>query len=165
MVTVAHAPPPGVILEEFSALSPKDRHLVANKVAKLEWKAFPSIECLDYDVELKKQNIGMILAFREGNTNQTVAYLVYQRMKSIIWLHKVCVIEQERQKGIGQCLIDALCLRAKRGGGQSIQLWVDEHREPAKALYASCGFQEVEIRPAYYSQDRAGLKMELPLEH
>jgi hypothetical protein len=95
MVAVTHAPPPGVVLKDFSALSPKDRHLVANKVAKLERKVFLSIECYDYDVELKKKkNVGLVLAFKEGETDQTVAYLVYQRIKSLTWLHNLCVIAQ-----------------------------------------------------------------------
>jgi ribosomal protein S18 acetylase RimI-like enzyme len=153
--------PPGFVFKNFASLLPKERPAIAEKVAKLERKVFPSNESFDYDVELKKKNVGLILAFKEGDSDQVVAYLVYQRMKRLIWLHKLCVIEQERQKGIGKCLIRALRLQMERGGGESIQLWVDEHRKPAKTLYDSCGFQQIEIRPAYYAPGRAGVKMEL----
>ncbi|OAK95799.1 acetyltransferas-like protein [Phaeosphaeriaceae sp. SRC1lsM3a] len=158
--------PPGIVLRDFAALPTKERPAVAAKVAKLERKVFPSNEGFDYDVELKKKNIGLILAFKEHecDPDQLVAYLVYQRMKRIVWLHKLCVVEQERRKGLGKCLVEALCHQMKTGGGgsiQSIQLWVDEHREPARALYDAYGFQQIEVRPAYYAPGRAGIKMEL----
>jgi ribosomal protein S18 acetylase RimI-like enzyme len=150
-------------LKDFTALSPKERVAVAQRVAKLERKIFPSNEGFDYDVELKKKNIGLILAFKEDDLTQVVAYLVYQRMKRVIWLHKLCVIEQERQKGIGKCLIYALCHQMNKSGGESIQLWVDEHRGPARELYKACGFQQIEVRPDYYAPGRAGLKMEVSI--
>jgi ribosomal protein S18 acetylase RimI-like enzyme len=163
IIAAAHTPPPGFTLREFAALSPKERADVAHKVAKLERKIFPSNEQFDYDVELKKKNIGLILAFKEDDSMQLVAYLVHQRMKRAIWLHKLCVVEQERQKGIGKSLIHALRHQMEKSGGESIQLWVDEHREPARALYNAYGFQQVEVRTDYYAPGRAGLKMELSI--
>jgi ribosomal protein S18 acetylase RimI-like enzyme len=157
------APATGIVLKDFNTLSSKERPSYAAKVAKLERKVFPKDEGFDYEVELKKKNIGVILALKEGDADQLVAYLVYQRMKRVIWLHKLCVVEQERQKGIGRCLIHALRHQMEKGGGESIQLWVDEYRIPARALYDVCGFRQVEVRPAYYAPGRAGLKLELPI--
>jgi GNAT superfamily N-acetyltransferase len=148
----------GVAIKDFASLPSKERPAIAEKVAKLERKIFPSSEGFDYDVELKKKNIGLILAFKEANI---VAYLVYQRLKRVIWLHKLCVVEQERQKGIGRCLIHSLRHQMESSGGESIQLWVDEHRLPARALYDACGFQQIELRADYYAPGRAGLRMEL----
>jgi ribosomal protein S18 acetylase RimI-like enzyme len=148
----------GITITDFASLSAKERSAIAERVAKLERKIFPPSEGFDYDVELKKKNIGLILAFKEANI---VAYLVYQRMKRVIWLHKLCVVEQERQKGIGRCLIHSLRHQMESSGGESIQLWVDKHRLPARALYDACGFQQVELRADYYAPGRAGLKMEL----
>ena len=162
--TTPHPPPPGVVIKDFTSLPPKERQVVADKVAKLERKVFPSGEGFDYDVELKKKNIGLVLAFNECDQDSIVAYLVYQRMKRVIWLHKLCVVEHERQKGIGRCLIHVLRHQMEKRGGESIRLWVDEHREPARALYDSCGFQQVEVRSDYYAPGRAGLKMELLVE-
>lgn len=150
--------PPGVIVRGYASLPSKERAIVAEKVTKLERKTFPANEGFDYDVELKKKNISLVLAFKEG---EIVAYLVSQRMKRVVWLHKLCVVEQERQKGIAKCLIYALCEQTVKSGGESIQLWVDEHREPARALYSALGFRQIEVRPAYYAPGRAGLKMEL----
>jgi ribosomal protein S18 acetylase RimI-like enzyme len=159
----ACSPPLGIGLKDFSSLPAKERPLIASKVAKLERKVFPANEGFDYDVELKKKNIGLIWAYNEGDPDQVVAYLVYQRMKRVIWLHKLCVAEQERRKGVGKCLIHALRHQMEKSGGESIQLWVDEHREPARALYSSCGFQQIEVRPAYYAPGRAGIKLELSI--
>ncbi|KAH8730110.1 acetyltransferase-like protein [Phaeosphaeriaceae sp. PMI808] len=155
--------PTGVILKEFSSLPPKERPDIADQVAKLERKVFPSNEGFDYNIELKKRNTSLILAFRESDPRHVVAYLVYQRLKRLVWLHKLCVIEEERQKGIAKCLVHALRLQMETRGGESIQLWVDDQRKPAKALYDSCGFQQIEVRPAYYAPGRAGLKMELSI--
>jgi GNAT superfamily N-acetyltransferase len=154
----AQCQPSGVTITDFASLPSKERPAIVEKVAKLERKIFPSSEGFDYDVELKKKNIGLILAFKGANI---VAYLVYQRMKRVIWLHKLCVVEQERQKGIGRCLIHSLSQQMESRGGESIQLWVDEHRLPARALYDAYGFQQVELRADYYAPGRAGIKMEL----
>lgn len=153
--------PPGIIIKDSASLTAKERAAAGDQVAKLERKNFPSSEGFDYDVELRKKSISLILAYRDTAPNVAVAYLVYQRMKRVAWLHKLCVIEEERRKGIGRCLIHALRHQMESRGGEDIQLWVDEHRRPAKALYDSLGFVEVEHRPDYYAPGRSGLKMEL----
>lgn len=149
---------PGTTIKDSASLTPKERVAVGEQVAKLERKNFPSSEGFDYDVELRKKSIGLLVAYRESAPNVVVAYLVYQRMKRVTWLHKLCVIEDERRKGIGRCLLRHLM---ESRGGESIQLWVDEHRIPAKALYDSLGFSQVEHRPDYYAPGRSALKMEL----
>ncbi|KAL5120495.1 hypothetical protein ACEQ8H_001513 [Pleosporales sp. CAS-2024a] len=152
-----------MVLKNFATLSSEERSTFAQRVVKLERKVFPKDEGFNYDIELKKKNIGLILTVNEGASDQLVAYLVYQRMRRVVWLHKLCVVEQERKKGIGRCLVHALRDQMEKGGGETIQLWVDEHRQPAKSLYEACGFVLVETRPAYYAPGRAGLKMELPI--
>lgn len=162
-VTVASEPHmAGYTLKEYTTLSPRDRPTVMERVTKLERKIFPSSEAFDYEVELKKNNIGLMFVSKEKGTD-IVAYLVYQRMKRLVWLHKLCVIEKERKKGIGRWLVHALQQQMQKGGSERILLWVDEHREPARALYDSCGFRQIESRPDYYAPGRAGLKMELEI--
>ena len=152
--------PFGIVLQSFAACPPKDRESLATKLTKLEKKLFPSSEAFDYGAELKKKNIGLILAFKEG-TQEPVGYLVYQRQKSLAWLHKLATIEQERRKGIAKCLVDLLRQQMKKGSCRTIVLWVDEARDPAKALYASCGFQQIERLVDYYGPGRTALKLEL----
>jgi ribosomal protein S18 acetylase RimI-like enzyme len=158
----AAAVPSGVVLQIITACPPKDREALAAKVAKLEKKIFPSSEAFDYSVELKKKNIGLVLASKEGS-QELVGYLVFQRQKSLAWLHKLATIEQERGKGIARCLVHSLCQQMKKGGCRTIVLWVDEARNPARALYTSCGFQEIERLQDYYGPGRTALKMELAI--
>ena len=158
----AAAVPSGVVLQIITACPPKDREALATKVAKLEKKIFPSSEAFDYSVELKKKNIGLILASKEGS-QELVGYLVFQRQKSLAWLHKLATIEQERGKGIARCLVHSLCQQMKKGGCRTIVLWVDEARNPARALYTSSGFQEIEWLQDYYGPGRTALKMELAI--
>ncbi|EUC46860.1 hypothetical protein COCMIDRAFT_91849 [Bipolaris oryzae ATCC 44560] len=155
--------PPGFTIKDFSSFPPKLRPVIADKIAKLEKKIFPAIEHFNYDVELKKKNTGLLLAFREDDDERLVAYLVYQRIKRLAWLHKLCVVEQERQKGVGKALIQRFHHQMGRGGCQTLFLWVDESRQPARALYASCGFQQSERRPDYYGPGRTALKLELTI--
>ncbi|KAF9740793.1 hypothetical protein PMIN01_00332 [Paraphaeosphaeria minitans] len=152
--------PSGIVLQSIAACPPKDRESLAAKLAKFEKKLFPSSVAFDYGVELKKKNIGIILVFKEG-TQELVAYLVYQRQKSLAWLHKLATIEQERRKGIAKCLVDFLRQQMKKGGCQTIVLWVDEARDPARALYASCGFQQIERLTNYYGPGRTAIKLSL----
>ncbi|KAJ4985235.1 hypothetical protein SVAN01_09277 [Stagonosporopsis vannaccii] len=161
MATVsASIAPPGVVLQVLTTCPPKDREALASKVAKLEKKIFPSSEAFEYNVELKKKNIGLVLASREGS-QELIGYLVFQRQKSLAWLHKLATIEQERGKGIARCLIHSLCQQMKKGGCRTIVLWVDEARNPARALYTSCGFHEIERLQDYYGPGRTAIKMEL----
>ncbi|KAH9881241.1 hypothetical protein J1614_001737 [Plenodomus biglobosus] len=151
------------VLRDYTSFPSRERARIAENVAKLERKVFPAIEHFNYDVELKKKNIGLIAAFKEGDSNNVVAYLVYQRMKRLVWLHKLCVVKQEREKGLGKRLVLALRAQMEQSGCQSIHLWVDESREPARALYASCHFQQAEYRADYYAEGRSGLRLVLEL--
>lgn len=155
--------PTDFVLEDLATFPAKERLLLADKIAKLERKVFPAVEHFNYEVELKKKNTGVILAFRDGNSDNLVAYLVYQRIKRLVWLHKLCVVQQEREKGLGKHLICSLKHRMEQGGCQSIYLWVDESRKAARRLYTSCNFQQVEYREDYYAPGRSGLKLELGL--
>ncbi|PSN64055.1 acyl-CoA N-acyltransferase [Corynespora cassiicola Philippines] len=158
-----HLEPEGFLFKDLASFPAKERGAVIEKVVKIEKKTFPSSEAFDFDAELRKKNTSMVLVLRKADS--TVAgYLVYLRMKRMALLHKICVVESERGKGIGKCLIHSLRAQLEKGGCQSIQLWVDEARAPARALYKSCEFQQVDRCLDYYGPGRTGLKMQLPIE-
>jgi hypothetical protein len=73
----ALATPLGFVLRDLSSFQSKNRPSIANKVAKLVKKVFPAIEHFNYDVELEKKNIGLIIASTEDETDTLAAYLVY----------------------------------------------------------------------------------------
>jgi ribosomal protein S18 acetylase RimI-like enzyme len=156
----------GIHIKEFTSMNPKDRATMFTKVARIEKKTFPSSEAFNFDLELKKSNTKMILALREGDTSaELLGYLVYVRMKRLTLLHKICVVEQERNRGVGKLLIHSLRLQLEKAGCDSIHLWVDEARQPARYLYESFGFQKIDRCLDYYGPNRTGLKMELCIEH
>ncbi|ORY09402.1 acyl-CoA N-acyltransferase [Clohesyomyces aquaticus] len=159
--------PKAVYLKDLASFSPKERPTFIHRVSKIERKVFPSSEAFDFNSELKKKNCNLTLALKDTDTGdgpQLVGYLVSVRMKRLALLHKICVVDQERGWGIGKCLIHSLRLQLEKGGCRSIQLWVDEDRKPARALYKSYGFQEIDRCIDYYGPGRTGLKMEFTIE-
>jgi ribosomal protein S18 acetylase RimI-like enzyme len=152
-----------VQMVSLASLSAKDRDLAIGRVCKIERKTFPSSEAFDFDAELKKKNTNMILALKGGDASEVAGYLVYVRMKKLALLHKICVIESMRGKGIGRSLMHSLILQLEKGGCHTIQLWVDEARAPARALYQSYGFQQTDRCENYYGPGRTGLKMQLSM--
>ncbi|KAF2004990.1 hypothetical protein P154DRAFT_484447, partial [Amniculicola lignicola CBS 123094] len=108
-------------LKNFASFPSKDRQSIVEKVSRIEKRAFPSSEVLDFAAELKKKNTTMIIAFREDDS-QVIGYLVYMRTKRLALLHKLCVVEQERKKGVGKSLMHSLRSALEKGGCRSIHL-------------------------------------------
>jgi len=150
-------------VRDFSSFAPNARPIIIDQVTKIEKKTFPSNEVFDFVAELKKRNTKLMLATTEGTPDKVVGYLVYVRVGRLALLHKICVIREERGKGVGKCLIHSLRLLVEKGGCESIHLWVDEAREAARALYDSCGFQQIDRLLDYYGPGRTGLKMQLAI--
>ncbi|KAI9873776.1 MAG: hypothetical protein M1830_010617 [Pleopsidium flavum] len=136
--------------------------LLAN-VKRVEKKTFPAIEAFNFDTELKKHNTHLVCALnaKPGPKEDAplIAYLVYARTKKTALLHKICVLQQHREQGIGKQMMAWLQLELANRGCQNVQLWVDQSREPARALYASLGFEQADRVVDYYAPSRSGLKM------
>lgn len=141
---------------------------ILTKISRVEKKTFPTNEAFAFGEELwrKKPNTRVVYSNRvEGTTRKDlVAYAVYVRQKGVALLHKVCVIENCRRQGVGRELMSYIQERLRKEGCQYIQLWVDQAREPARALYRRCGFEEREVIPDYYAPGRTGIRMVLDLE-
>ncbi|KAJ5892268.1 uncharacterized protein N7473_008496 [Penicillium subrubescens] len=139
------------------------------QISRVEKKTFPTNEAFVFGEELwrKKPNTRVLYSTRvndDATRPSLVAYAVYVRQKGIALLHKVCVIEAYRRQGVGQQLMSFIQERLRKEGCQYIQLWVDQAREPARALYRRCGFEEREVIPDYYAPGRTGIRMVLDLE-
>jgi ribosomal protein S18 acetylase RimI-like enzyme len=142
---------------------------ILGQISRVEKKTFPTNEAFAFGEELwrKKPNTRVLYSTRvNDDTTRTdlVAYAVYVRQKGAALLHKVCVIEAYRRQGVGQQLMSFIQERLRKEGCQFIQLWVDQAREPARALYRRCGFEEREVIPDYYAPGRTGIRMVLDLE-
>lgn len=154
----------GFVIKDLATCSMKDRDRLVEKVTKIERKTFPSSEAFDFRTELKKKNTTMLLVFSDSDPATVVGYLVFLRMKRLALLHKICVVQPKRGHGIGGMLVRTIIEMLRKGGCQTIQLWVDEAREPARALYQCCGFEQVDRCEDYYGPGRTGLKMQLSIE-
>ncbi|GAD95305.1 acetyltransferase, GNAT family family [Paecilomyces variotii No. 5] len=150
----------------------KDALDILARIARVEKKTFPSSEAWDFGADLwrKKPNTRVLYATNAPPSSGSkeppilIAYALYVRQKGTALLHKVCVAEPYRGQGVGHKLMNYIKERLRREGCQSIQLWVDKARAPARALYARSGFQEREVIGDYYAPDRAGIRMVLDLE-
>ncbi|EED23949.1 transmembrane glycoprotein, putative [Talaromyces stipitatus ATCC 10500] len=155
---------------------------ILTKIARIEKRTFPTNEAFEFDIKLwKKSNTRVLYATTtkahsdndnggpRGDNVVVVAYLVYVRHRNIALLHKLCVVDAYRRKGIGErLLVHAIKERLVNNepGCEYIQLWVDKARVPARSLYTKCGFEEKEEVPDYYAKGRTGiLYTYLEVEH
>lgn len=148
-----------------------DRRVAAQLLAntkRIERKTFPTIEVFDFDTELKKRNTHIVYAVGDNPDQKgdacSVAYLVYARTGRTALLHKICVAQRHRGKGVGRQMMTWFLSELNKRGCEHVQLWVDESRESVRALYVSLGFRQVDYVADYYSPGRAGLKMILYLQ-
>ncbi|KAI9678130.1 MAG: hypothetical protein M1817_006074 [Caeruleum heppii] len=151
-------------LVSFRQLPEQQRRAVLASVKRLEKKAFPAQESLDFDMELRKLNTHLLCVVQMDATDiKVMAYLVYARIKQQASLHKVCVAEGHRRRGLATTMLTTMQRDLQRQNCRTIHLWVDEARETARRLYESCGYRPVERVADYYSPNRHGLKMVLQL--
>lgn len=152
---------------DLSPLPAMDKHNALAQVLRAEKKAFPKNEVFDFDRELRKRNAELICLLDFANTTgayTVAAYLVFVRIQRTALLHKICVLEKHRRQGLARSLLQKLREDLKARGCEEIRLWVDEARKPARALYASTGFEEVDHVENYYAPGRTGIKMALQLQ-
>ncbi|KAL2221372.1 acetyltransferase, GNAT family [Thermoascus aurantiacus ATCC 26904] len=166
----AEGMPEGLNISDIHSLGQKEALDILARIARVERKTFPSNEVFDFSADLwrKKPNTRVIYATgappSTGAPSPLVAYAVYVRLKGAALLHKVCVVESFRGRGVGKKLMDYIRQRLQREGCQYIQLWVDKARAPARALYTRSGFEEREEVDDYYAPGRTGIRMVLNLE-
>lgn len=156
-----------VTISDIHSLKRSEALEILDRVSRVEKKTFPSNEAFGFGEELwrKKPNMRLLYATRANQgRSELIAYAVYVRQKGIALLHKVCVIAACRRQGVGQQLMSYIQERLRKEGCQSIQLWVDQAREPARALYSRNGFEEREVIHDYYAPGRTGIRMVLDLE-
>lgn len=161
--------PPTLTHSDIHSLKRIEALEILAQVSRVEKKTFPTNEAFAFGEELwrKKPNTRVLYSTRVADNStreDLVAYAVYVRQKGVALLHKVCVIEAYRRQGAGQQLMSFIQERLRKEGCQYIQLWVDQAREPARALYRRCGFEEREVIPDYYAPGRTGIRMVLDLE-
>ena len=131
-----------------------------------ERKIFPHHEALDFDTELKKRNTMLIIIVKEplhSGSTALVAYSMVSRHKAVAFLHKICVLESYRRRGIASRILQMHRNQLEKQQCDKLLLWVDEERTPARSLYSSFGFSEANRVENYYAPGRTGIQMFLYL--
>lgn len=135
-----------------------------DSIKRVEKRTFPSNEALNFSIELPKRVTNLCCAFTKIDKGlEMLGYVVYVRSKLVTRIHKVCVVEEQRGKGIGKWMLGLVLADLGRGGAGTVDLWVDESREVARRLYITCGFQERETVEHYYSPGRDAIRMAIEL--
>ncbi|KAL4975460.1 acyl-CoA N-acyltransferase [Aspergillus desertorum] len=136
-----------------------------SQITRIEKKTFPASEAYPFSEELwrKKPNT-RVLYVTQTPQGPPIAYAFYARQKGVAFLHKVCVAERFRRKGVGMQLMQYIRTRLQKEGCQYVHLWVDKARGTARSLYIRNGFEEREVFTGYYAPGRDGIKMVLDLE-
>lgn len=141
-----------------------DSDFLLNAIKQVEKRTFPSNEALDFNMELPKRITSLYCAFTQiGKKLELLGYIVYGRSKLVTRVHKVCVVEEQRGKGIGKWMLGLVLADLKKGGAGTVDLWVDKNREVARRLYITCGFGERETVENYYSRGRDAIRMAIEL--
>lgn len=157
-----------LIISDIHSLDKGQACTILAQIARVEKKTFPTNEAFPFGEELwrKKPNTRVLYATSGPPSTgpSLIAYAVYVRQKGAALLHKICVAEPYRQKGVGMQLMNYIQERLRKEGCQFIQLWVDKARDPARSLYVRNGFEEREEIPDYYAPGRSGIRMILELE-
>lgn len=139
------------------------------QVQYVEKKTFPRREAMDFDTEIHKRNVDLVIIVDDADAPGVftparpilVAYMVFAHLKAgkAVLLHKICVSEDYRRRGIARIVLETQAERLKKQGCTKIQLWVDEGNMPARILYKVLGFEEVSRVNDYYAVGRTGIQM------
>lgn len=137
-----------------------------HQVQHVEKKTFSRREAMDFNTELQKRNLDLVIIVDDSGVvtpvrPKLVAYLVFVHLKAgnAVLLHKVCVSEEYRGRGIARTVLETQAERLKKQGCTRIQLWVDAGNVPARRLYEVLGLEEVSKVNDYYAVGRTGVQM------
>lgn len=142
-------------------MAPAAKTVLLSAIEKMERKNFPANEALNFPFELRKRNTELLVYLGGGNV--VLAYALFNRVGKIALLHKIVVEEEYRRQGIASKMLKGHIDCLSRQGCVSVQLWVDQSREPARKLYQGIGFEEIDCLEDYYAPGRTGIKMKLSL--
>jgi ribosomal-protein-alanine acetyltransferase len=70
-------------------------------------------------------------------------------------LLRIAVRKEDRNAGVGRCILREIKRRLKEEAAKVLFLEVRETNHPAKQLYQTEGFQEIFIRKNYYGNENA----------
>ena len=149
---------------------PVSKQAVLPQVERAERKNFARHEAFDFQLELKKRNVDLVIVLKDDDITPreipiVAAYsvFVHSKPRNCVMLHKICVLEDFRRQGVAKKILATQNQKYASRGCSKIQLWVDEQNKSARSLYESAGFQVINKVENYYAPGRTGLQMSLDL--
>jgi len=85
-----------------------------------------------------------------GSGDQPFGFALARRIGDDAELLTLCVLPEERRRGVGAALLDEVMARARQMGARRLFLEVAETNGAAQALYAARRFLAGRRRPDYY---------------
>ena len=152
-------------LDRYESLKCSQQNIL-DQIKHVERKTFPRNEVFDFDLELRKRNTELIAIVDDHGPSSIpilAAYAVYTHTQKVTMLHKLCVVESFRRRGIAKGMLLFQHQKFVLRGRSNVQLWVDKERTPARQLYSNIGFVEVGRLEGYYSANRAAVRLVLEL--
>ncbi len=116
---------------------------------------------VDVEAELARSYALLLVARLEG---ELVGFLLAWRAADELHLTDLGVTARARRRGIARALVGALCDAGREARSRVVLLEVRASGTPARALYLSLGFVELDRRPRYYSdtgEDAVVMALEL----
>ena len=128
-------------------------------IGSIEKKTFPASEAMKIDTSLlTKANHNVFVLVSADQPHDPLGYAITAQHRHALLMHKICIAPHHRRSKLGMMLLDHLVCIANKSTCRSIELWVDEAREPARCLYSSAGFGELHHVKDYYGPGRNGVK-------
>ena len=94
-----------------------------------------------------------LVALADDGAVDAYAGLLAPRGSGQADVQTIAVVERARRQGLARTLLLALLNEARRREATEVFLEVRADNPGARALYASLGFDEIAVRPAYYQLD------------
>ncbi|KAF8474922.1 acyl-CoA N-acyltransferase [Kalaharituber pfeilii] len=155
-----------ILYTKVPSKRPESAPLLA-QIKRTEKHTFPTSEAFQFDSELVKRTTHLYCTYTHSPhlepAYRLCGYVVFLRSKALTRIHKVCVVESLRGRGIGKMMLETVLEGLRRGGVTEVDLWVDQERAPARALYEAFAFEEKEVVENYYGEGRTGIRMSLGL--
>lgn len=157
--------PHGVLVSSASGFSfvVRDDMALLGKVERLGRKTFKRSETMDLVYTLALPHKRLYCAVSPADHEALLGYFVLSKLKRQASIDKLCVVQEQRRRGIGIALVLHAIQLCKQSACRLVFLWVDEANELARRLYVAVEFEQVQRVEDTYGPGRHGLKMCLDL--
>jgi ribosomal-protein-alanine N-acetyltransferase len=122
-------------------------------IAEIEYQLYPNPWHPHTFRSLLGQDRALVLAAADSD-GDVVGYAVFWWVLDQGELANLAVTKGHQGRGLGGALLDEVLARAAEMGVESVFLEVRDSNRPARHLYATRGFGEIDVRRGYYQNPK-----------